>query len=297
MSTGLLAAVTTYILWGIFPLYIRQMPNVGALEIVAHRAWWSMVFMLIVLAALRRFAWLRDLRQQPRVVAGFALAAVLLSGNWLLYVWAVSSHRVLDASLGYFINPLVNVMLGFVVLHERPRPWQWAAVAMAAAGVLWLTVAAGSLPWVSLALAFSFGVYGLLRKTARLGALEGLTLETLLIAPLALGTMLWLSSQGRAVFAQGDSATTWWLLAAGPFTAIPLLLFATAARRVSMATLGLVQYLSPSIQFVMAVALFNEPFTLTRGVGFGFIWLGLAVYSAEGLWRYRQTQAAAAAAT
>ena len=132
----------------------------------------------IVLATMRRFAWLRDLRHQPKVVAGFAVAAVLLSGNWLLYVWAVSSHRVLDASLGYFINPLVNVMLGFVVLHERPRPWQWLAVAMAAAGVLWLTVAAGSLPWVSLALALSFGVYGLLRKTAALGALEGLTLAT-----------------------------------------------------------------------------------------------------------------------
>jgi chloramphenicol-sensitive protein RarD len=296
MSTGLLAAIATYVLWGIFPFYIRQMPNVGALEIVVHRAWWSMVFMLIVLAALRRFAWLRELRHQPKVVAGFAVAAVLLSGNWLLYVWAVSSHRVLDASLGYFINPLVNVMLGFVVLHERPRPWQWLAVAMAAAGVLWLTVAAGSLPWVSLALAFSFGVYGLLRKTAALGALEGLTLETLLIAPLALGTMLWLAAQGRAVFGGADTASTWWLLAGGPFTAIPLLLFATAARRVSMATLGLVQYLSPSIQFVLAVTLFNEPFSLKRGIGFGFIWLGLAIYSAEGLWRYRRQQTQASPA-
>ena len=296
MPTGPLAAAAAYILWGLFPLYIRQIEHVGSLEIVLHRSLWSLVFVLGLLAVLRRFAWLRELHRQPRVIATFALTALLLSGNWLLYVWAVNQHRVLDASLGYFINPLFNVMLGYLVLHERPRPWQWAAVALAACGVLWLTVAAGQLPWVSLVLAASFGIYGLVRKTASLGALEGLALETLLMAPVALGGLLWLNLQGSAVFGRGDTATTLWLLAAGPFTAIPLLLFAMGARRVSMATLGLLQYLGPSIQFVLAIWLYHEPFSPVRGIGFALIWLGLAVYSGESLWRYRQ-QAQAQAAT
>lgn len=297
MSTGPLAAAAAYILWGLFPLYIRQIEHVGSLEIVLHRSLWSLVFVLGLLAVLRRFAWLRELHRQPRVLATFALTALLLSGNWLLYVWAVNAHRVLDASLGYFINPLFNVMLGYVVLHERPRPWQWGAVALAACGVLWLTVAAGQLPWVSLVLAASFGIYGLLRKTASLGAMEGLALETLLMAPLALCGLAWLGLQGSAAFGSGDTATDLWLLAAGPFTAIPLLLFAMGARRVSMATLGLLQYLGPSIQFVLAIWLYHEPFSPTRGVGFALIWLGLAVYSAESLWRYRQDQVQSAAPT
>ncbi|MBL0089717.1 MAG: EamA family transporter RarD [Ideonella sp.] len=293
MSTGPLAAAAAYILWGVFPLYIRQIEHVGALEIVLHRSVWSLLFVLGLLAVSRRFAWLRELRHQPRVLATFALTALLLSGNWLLYVWAVNAHRVLDASLGYFINPLFNVMLGYVVLHERPRPWQWAAVALAAAGVVWLTVAAGQLPWVSLVLAASFGTYGLLRKTAALGAVEGLALETGLLAPLALGGLVWLGWQGRSAFGSGDTATDLWLLAAGPFTAVPLLLFAMGARRVSMATLGLLQYLGPSIQFVLAIWLYHEPFSPLRGIGFALIWAGLVVYSAESLWRYRQAQVAA----
>jgi chloramphenicol-sensitive protein RarD len=296
MSIGPLAAAAAYILWGIFPLYIRQVSHVSALEIVVHRSVWSLVFVLLLLVVLRRLAWLRDVWQQPRVLGAFALSAVLLSGNWLLYVWAVNAHRVLDASLGYFINPLFNVMLGYVVLHERPRPGQWAAVALAAAGVVWLTVAAGQLPWISLLLAASFGVYGLLRKTAVLGAMEGLALETLLLAPLTVGALAFMLWSGQAAFAQGDHATNLWLLAAGPFTAIPLLLFAVGARRVTMATLGVLQYLGPSIQFVLGVFLFHEPFTTVRGVGFALIWAGLVVYTAESVWRYRRGPTAASAA-
>ncbi|WP_395699921.1 EamA family transporter RarD, partial [Aquabacterium sp.] len=224
MSNGPLYAAGAYILWGIFPIYIKQVAQANALEVVAHRSVWSLVFMLVLLAVLKRFAWLREVMRQPRVLGVFTLSALLLSANWLVYVWAVNHDRLLDASLGYFINPLLNVMLGFLVLHERPRPWQWAAVVLAAAGVLWLAIAAGQLPWIALVLAASFGLYGLLRKTATLGALEGLTLETLVLAPLTIGVLLWFHASGRGVFARGDLGLDIWLLLAGPFTAIPLLL-------------------------------------------------------------------------
>ncbi len=291
MSYGPLAAALAYILWGLFPLYIKQVAHVGALEVVAHRSVWSLVLLLGLLAVLRRFAWLREALRQPRVLGAFALSALLLSVNWLVYVWAVSNDRVLDASLGYFINPLFNVMLGYVVLHERPRPWQWAAVALAAAGVLWLALGAGQFPWVALTLAGSFGLYGLLRKTAALGALEGLTLETLLLAPLAAGLLLWLGWQGQGAFAQGDAATNAWLLLAGPVTAVPLLLFAAGARRVTLATLGLLQYLGPTIQFLLGIYLYHEPFDPRRGLGFALIWAGLLLYTGESLWRLRREAA------
>ena len=295
MPSGPLAAALAYILWGLFPLYIKQIVHVPALEIVLHRSAWSLVFVLGLLVLLRRFAWIGPVLRQPRTLAVFTLSALLLGGNWLLYVWAVNAGRVLDASLGYFINPLINVVLGYFVLKERPRPVQWAAVALAAAGVLWLAVGAGHLPWVSLVLAMSFGLYGLLRKTAPLGAIEGLALETLLLAPLAVGGLLWLALAGQGHFGQGDTATDLWLLAAGPFTAVPLLLFASGARRVSMATLGLLQYLGPSIQFVLGVFLYQEPFSASRSVGFVLIWAALALYSAES-WRVLRQQRQAAAA-
>ena len=289
MPSGPAAAALAYILWGLFPLYIKQVAQVPVLEIVLHRSAWSLVFVLGLLVLLRRFAWLGPVLRQPRTLAIFGLSALLLAGNWLLYVWAVNNDRLLDASLGYFINPLVNVLLGYAVLHERPRPAQWAAVALAAAGVLWLALGASHVPWVSLVLALTFGFYGLLRKTAPLGAIEGLALETLLLAPLAVGGLVWLGTTGQGHFGQGDWRLDGLLLLAGPATAIPLLLFASGARRVTMATLGLLQYLGPSIQFVLGVFLYHEPFSAGRGVGFGLIWLALAVYSAES-WRSTRRQ-------
>lgn len=295
LKSGPLTAAIAYILWGLFPLYIKQLGQVPAIEIVLHRSAWSLLFVFGLLVLLRRFAWISPVLRQPRTLALFALSAWLLAGNWLLYVWAVNAGRLLDASLGYFINPLVNVVLGYAVLHERPRPVQWAAVALAATGVVWLAVGAGDLPWVSVVLALSFGLYGLLRKTASLGAIEGLALETAMLAPLAVGGLLWLAWQGQGVFGQGDLRTDGWLLLAGPFTAVPLLLFASAARRVSMATLGLMQYLSPSIQFLLGVYLYHEPFSTGRGIGFMLIWLALAIYSAES-WRALRCHRTAAAA-
>lgn len=288
MNPGIFYAALAYTAWGLFPLFFKQLLGVNALEVVMHRTVWSLVFVLCLLLVLRRWAWLRPLRQQPRVLGAFALSATLLVANWTVYVWAVQNDHVLDASLGYFILPLVNVALGFVFLHERPRPGQWVAVAVAAAGVLWLTVQAGRLPWVAVLLALTFGFYGLLRKVAPLGALEGLALETLLLAPFAAGLLTWWAWQGQGALVQGDTATLGWLVLAGPITAIPLLLFAAGARRVSMATLGLLQYIAPSMLLLLGVWLYGEAFDARRAVGFVLIWVALLVYSAEGWWASTQ---------
>lgn len=284
MNTGVLYAGLAYICWGLFPIFFKQLSNVHPFEVVMHRMVWSLLFLVCVLAVLKRWAWLRELLRQPRVLAAFALSALLLSANWSVYVWAVHNAHVVDASLGYFILPLVNVAFGFFFLKERPRPGQWLAVAVAATGVLWLTLQAGRLPWVALVLAFTFGFYGLLRKVATLGALEGLTLETLLLAPFAAGLLVWWSWHGQGALVQDDMTTLGWLLLAGPLTAVPLLLFAAGARRIPMATLGILQYISPSLQMLVGVWMYGEAFESTRFVGFGLVWSALVIYSLEGLW-------------
>ena len=288
MNPGLFYAALAYTAWGLLPVFFKQLVQVNAFEIVMHRMVWSLVFLLCVLAVLKRWAWLRDLARQPRVLLAFAASALLLSVNWSVYVWAVQNAHMVDASLGYFILPLVNVALGFAFLNERPRPGQWLAVAVAAAGVLWLTVQAGRLPWVALVLAITFGIYGLLRKLAKLGALEGLTLETLLLSPMAVGMLAWWAWNGQGALVQGDSATLGWLLLAGPLTAIPLLLFAAGARRIPMATLGILQYISPSLQMLLGVWLYGEAFEPARAIGFYLIWAALVLYSADSIWNARK---------
>jgi len=289
MNPGLLYATLAYTAWGLFPIYFKQLVGVNAFEVVMHRMVWSFVFLMAVLMVLKRWAWLREVARQPRVLFAFGLSALLLSANWSVYVWAVQHAHMLDASLGYFILPLVNVAMGFAFLHERPRPVQWLAVAVAASGVLWLTVQAGRLPWVALALACTFGTYGLLRKVAKLGALEGLTLETLLLLPMAMALLGWWTWHGQGALVQGDPVTWGWLLLAGPLTAIPLLLFAAGARRIPLATMGLLQYISPSLQMLLGVWLYGEPFEPARAIGFYLIWAALVIYSAEGLWLMRRS--------
>ncbi len=288
MNTGILYAALAYIAWGLFPLYFKQVADVPSLEVVMHRTLWSLVFVFGVLMVRRQWSWMGTVLRQPKVLAAFVLSAMLLSGNWLTYVWAVQNQHVVDASLGYFILPLVNVALGFVFLRERPRSGQWMAVAVAAAGVLWLAVQAGRLPWIALVLALSFGFYGLLRKVAVLGALEGLALETLVLAPVAAVVLGWWVWQGQGALVQGTPATVGWLLLAGPMTAVPLLLFAAGARLIPMSTLGILQYISPSLQFALGVWLFHEPFEPARLVGFVLIWAALLVYSMEGWWTRRR---------
>ena len=290
MHYGLLFAATAYVLWGLFPLYFKLLAGVPALEILMHRMLWSLVFLGLVLSARQQWQWLGAVARRPRVLAGFAASALLLAANWFIYIWSINHDRVIDASLGYFMTPLVNVLLGYLILRERLRPLQWLAVALAALGVLWLAVQSGHPPWIGLALAGTFGTYGLLRKTAALGPLEGLSLETLLLAPLAIGYLLWLSANGQNTFADVPASTRWLLAAAGPITAIPLLLFAAGARRIPLATLGLLQYIGPSIQLLLGVLLYHETFGGARLAGFAIVWSALVVYSADGLrqaWRTR----------
>jgi chloramphenicol-sensitive protein RarD len=286
MRSGILFAALAFLCWGLFPLYFHALAEIPPLQITVHRVVWSLLFLAIVLTVRRQWGWLRPLMAQRRVMASFFVSALLLSGNWLLYIWAVNNGHVVESSLGYFINPLFNVMLGYMVLKERLRAGQWAAIAVAAAGVAWLAWEGGRMPWIALVLAASFGGYGLMRKTAALGALEGLSFETMLLFPFALGYFIWLTVHGQNMFINTASDTTrLLLLAAGPITAIPLLLFAAGARRIPLSVLGLLQYIGPTIQFSLGIFLFHEAFTSGKLIGFILIWSALALYAAEGLWQ------------
>jgi chloramphenicol-sensitive protein RarD len=284
LQSGLVYASLAFVWWGLFPLYFRIVTTVPAPQVLAHRVVWCLLFLAAVLTWRGQWGWLRRVTGQPKVIAAFTASALLIGANWLVYIWAVLHGHVIEASLGYFITPLVNVLLGVTLLHERLRRAQWLALAIAAGGVLWLTLQAGRPPWIALSLAITFGSYGLLRKIAVLGALEGLTLETLLLAPLALLALGIAAWHGSASFPAPDALTNAWIIALGPITAVPLLLFAAGARRLSMATLGIVQYLGPSIQFVLGVWVFGEAFSAARFVGFAGIWLALVIYTIDG-WR------------
>lgn len=284
MNPGIAFAALAYLTWGLFPLYLKQVASVPALEVVAHRTVWSLVFSLAMLAALRRWSWLRTL--SAKLLWKTALSALFVAANWLGYVWAIATDHVVDASLGYFINPLVNVALGYLVLHERLRAAQWVAIGFATGGVLWLTWQLGHAPWISLMLAFTFGLYGLMRKTSPLGAIEGLTLETLLLAPIAIVALAWWTAQGQ--HALTDPAHTGWLLGTGPLTAGALMLFAAGARRIPLSTMGLIQYMSPTLQLLLGVWVYHEPMSSARLIGFALIWAGLAIYSADSLFKRPQ---------
>jgi len=287
----MLYAVSASVLWGLFPLYFKLLREIPSFDIVVHRLFWSFVFLAGVLLWRRQWAWLGQALRRPLVVLSFLLSALLLSGNWTLYVWAVNDGRIVDTSLGYFMSPLMSVFMGYLILKERMRPLQWLAVSMALAAVLWLTVANGSLPWISLVIATTFALYGLLRKIAHLGALEGLSMETLLMLPLVLLVLGVDSWRGSNSFTGAPAGVQVLLALAGPITAVPLLLFAQGARRIPLSMLGLMQYISPTIQLLTGVLLYDEPFTGNRAIGFCVIWLALAVYSAEGLWRFWRARA------
>nr|WP_198984632.1 EamA family transporter RarD [Herbaspirillum sp. ASV7] len=293
----MLHAVAASILWGLFPLYFKLLKEIPSFDIVVHRLLWSCVFLVAVLAWRRQWGWVAEVARRPLVVAGFLLSALLLSGNWTLYVWAVNAGRIVDTSLGYFMSPLMSVFIGYLVLKERMRPLQWVAVLLALGAVLWLTVANGSLPWISLLIALTFAFYGLLRKTAHLGALEGLSLETLLMLPLVLMVLGFDSLHDSNAFTHASTTAKVLLALSGPVTAVPLLLFAHGARRIPLSMLGLMQYISPTIQLLTGVLLYDEPFAGRRAIGFCVIWVALAVYSAEGLWRFMRARSDSAQPT
>lgn len=285
MNRGVVLALTAYLLWGAFPLYFKAVQSIPPADMLAHRVLWSAVFVWALLAAQRRWQWIERVFADPRVLATFALSAVMVSLNWGVYIYAVSSGNIVDASLGYFINPLMSVMLGAMLLRERMRPVQWFAIACATVGVAWLTWTAGRLPWIGLVIAVSFTIYGLLRKTAPLGSMEGLMLETVLIAPVAIGYLAWFTEYAAADTPHAPLTMVLLVAASGPVTAMPLLLFGAAARKIPLSVLGVIQYIAPSVQFVLALFYFREPFDPHKAIGYLAIWTGLAVFTAEALWR------------
>jgi chloramphenicol-sensitive protein RarD len=294
MHKGVLTAAAAYVLWGFLPLYFKLVHDVPAVETTAHRVVWSFLFVVVVMLVRRQFPALRA-NLNRRTVLIYLGAATLLAVNWLIYVYGVTSGFVVETSLGYFINPLVNVLLGMLFLREKLRLAQWLPVTLAALGVAYLTFSVGTLPWIALALAFTFGFYGLVKKVAPLGSLHGLMLEmTLLLVP-AVAYLAYLEARGTAVFIHGGLSISVLLLLLGIVTAVPLLLFASGARQVPLSTLGLLQYIAPTLQFLTGVWLYGEPFTPARMVGFGIIWLALAIFSIEGFNARRRAMQAAQA--
>ena len=282
MLRGVLAAGAAFTLWGMFPAYFRLMKQVPPLEILSHRVLWSVVFLLMIVAARRQWGWTTSLRNQPRIALAFVGSAAMLSLNWVVYIWAVTHSHVVDASLGYFITPLFNVLFG-ILLGERLRMAQWLAIGLAACGVLWLTATSGQLPWIGLVIGITFSLYGLIRKVAALGALEGLTLETVLMLTVA-GAFLLLPEAGSShAFGTGASITLL-LMSAGPVTAVPLLMFAYGARRIPLSVVGLLQYIVPTMQLMLGVWLYDEPFGIARQIAFALIAAALMLYSAEMWW-------------
>jgi chloramphenicol-sensitive protein RarD len=288
---GIVYALLAYGIWGVLPLYLKLLSAASPFEVVAHRIVWSAALLVAVVAVTRHFDWLREVRERPRTLWTFVASSLALTVNWVVYIWAVVQGRVIDASLGYFINPLVSVVLAVLVLDERLRRGQWAAVGLAAVGVLWLALAAQQLPWIGLTLAIAFGIYGVLRKTTRVDALGGLTLETLLLLPAAGLYLLYLARSGHSAWQVGTVRLQGLLVAAGPITAVPLLCFAAGARRIPLSLVGLLQYVGPTLQLGLGVLVFSEPLSMRKLAGFSMIWLALLLYTLEGaLARRRQAK-------
>jgi chloramphenicol-sensitive protein RarD len=280
---GALAAAGCYLAWGLFPLYWHQLATVNSAELIAHRHLWSLGFVAIVISLRRSWGDAAAAMRSPRALRVHALSGVLLTLNWLVFIWGVNHGHVVEASLGYFLVPLVNVGLGRFVLKEQLHRAQWLAICCAAVGVTLLVVRLGRLPWIALALAATFGAYGLLRKQSPLGPLLGLGLETVLLAPVALAFLLYQEHIGAGVFGHADTWTHVLLVSAGAVTAIPLLLFAYGARRVRFTTLGLLQYIAPTVQFALGTWVFRERFDPAQASAFALIWVGLLIYTADNL--------------
>jgi chloramphenicol-sensitive protein RarD len=287
------ATAAAFLIWGLFPLYIVGLSSVSALQITAHRVVWSCVFVLALLAFRRELGSIGQALQRPGVLLRLAGSAILVSLNWLAFVWAVNSNQTVEVSLGYYINPLLNVVLGILVLKERLNRVQWIAVAIATAGVAYLTFVSGKVPWVALAVASSFGVYGLIRKVAKVEALPGLAIEMLLLTPFALGYLIWCEVHGIGSFGHVGPMVETLLVLSCVVTATPLALFAYGARLLPYSTVGILQYIAPSLQLLCAVFILGEPFQHARATGFALIWVALLIYAVDGIMRSRRIARAA----
>jgi chloramphenicol-sensitive protein RarD len=284
-STGGVAiAALAFLIWGLFPLFWSLFPDVPAVQLLAHRVVWCAVAVWLWLLLRGDLSWMLQL--DARKTGKLALGGLLISINWAVYVYAVTTGRVIDTSLGYFITPLINVAMAVVVLRERLNPAQTLAIGFAAAGVAWLAIRMGTLPWVALALALSFGTYGLLRKLAPFDSVHGLAIESTVMLLPAVIYLIWCDMHGQGAFLQGQRGKDLLLVAGGAVTAIPLVLFAVGAQRVSMTVLGVLQYIAPSVALVLGIVVFHEPFGAVRQIAFLCIWIGLVIFSADALWRY-----------
>jgi len=287
ITHGFLAALGAFGLWGVFPLYFKLFDGVPSLELMAHRIVWSVVFVGFLLIVTKRLEQLKEVFLDRKILLVFLATTLLIGANWLTFIWAISVERVLEASLGYYINPLVSVVLGMLFLKERLNKWQYSAVGLATLAVIWLTIMAGVLPWVSLVLAFSFGFYGLLRKMIPVESAVGLMVETLLLTPVSLGFILYLMINGMTLGAESgshgyDTYFTLLLIGTGIVTAVPLILFSAAAQRLKLSTVGIMQYIAPTMHILFAVFVFKEPLSNAQIGAFVLIWIGLLVYSIDG---------------
>lgn len=287
-ARGAAAAALCYFLWGLVPLYWTQLSAINPVELIAHRHVWSLALLVIIIALQGNFGAVFAVVGNPRSFGLHTLSATLLTGNWLIYVWGVNTGHVIDCSLGYFLVPLVNVAAGRFILHEHLRRGQWIAIGLAAAGVILIMIQIGRPPWIALSLAATWGGYSLLRKKSPLGAVVGLTTETLLLAPLALGFLAWQQGAGTGALGRVDLNTHVLILSAGVITATPLLLFAYGAKRIRLSTLGLLQYLAPTVQLILGIWFYREPFSASRAFSFAFIWAGLALYTIDNLLSQRR---------
>lgn len=281
MNKGIWSGVAAYAMWGFFPIYWKLLHDVPALQVIGHRIGWSFILLTTYILSTGQWRNFRSAAFKLKTVGIYSIAAVLLSFNWLIYVWGVNAGFIVETSLGYFINPLLSVLLGVVFLRERLRPLQWIPVGLAAAGVVYLTVVYGRLPWIALSLAFTFGFYGFVKKLSPLGSLYGLTLETGIVFPVALIYIVFAAFNGSGIFLQSGSSTDLLLIGAGAVTTIPLLMFASAAKQIPLTVVGLLQYIAPTLQFLIGVFIYREPFALSHLIGFGIVWVALVIFAAE----------------
>lgn len=287
MSRGVLYAIGAYLAWGLFPVYWKALHQVPALELICHRVVWSCLTLYVIVAVRVRWRDIAAAFAKPRIVGVYLIASLLIGVNWLVFIWGVNSGYIIETSLGYFINPLLSVLLGVVIFRERLRPLQWAAVGLAAAAVLYLTCVYGAVPRIALALAFSFGLYGMVKKAAPLSSLYGLTMETSLLVLPAAGYLVWQSAAGHAAVSHMQPVTVGLLLGSGLVTAFPLLLFAGAAQRIPLAQIGVLQYIAPTLQFLLGALVYHERFTPAQLGGFILVWISLALFGTEGAIHHR----------
>ncbi len=281
MNKGILSGVAAYALWGFFPIYWKLLHDVPALQLLGHRIGWSFILLTVYIFLSSQWTDFRSAAFKSKTVRIYSIAGVLLSVNWLIYVWGVNAGFIVETSLGYFINPLLSVLLGVLFLRERLRPLQWLPVALAAAGVIYLTVTYGRLPWIALSLAFSFGFYGFVKKLSPLGSLYGLTLETGIVFPIALAYLVFVGINGMGAFFHDGILVDLLLVGAGVVTTIPLLMFALAAKQIPLTVVGLLQYIAPTLQFLIGVLVYKEPFDSARLIGFSLVWIALIIFAVE----------------